>query len=120
MKLQHLIADQGSNLSAGQQQLVCVGRALLRRSQVILLDEATANVDQQTDHLIQQTIKEAFKFATTITIAHRLDTVLSSDRIMVMDDGIIAEFDTPKELLANPDSIFSCLMEQWNADQSQT
>jgi ABC-type multidrug transport system fused ATPase/permease subunit len=120
LKLQHLIADQGSNLSAGQQQLVCVGRALLRRSQVILLDEATANVDQQTDHLIQQTIKEAFKFATTITIAHRLDTVLSSDRIMVMDDGIIAEFDTPKELLANPDSIFSCLMEQWNADQSQT
>jgi ATP-binding cassette, subfamily C (CFTR/MRP), member 1 len=113
LKLKHKIADQGSNLSAGQQQLVCIGRALLRGSKIILLDEATANVDHQTDQLIQQTMKSAFSNATTITIAHRLDTVVESDRVMVLDDGIIAEFDSPETLMKNKNGAFYQLMKEW-------
>ena len=92
---------------------MCIGRALLRGSKIILLDEATANVDHQTDQLIQQTMKSAFSNATTITIAHRLDTVVESDRVMVLDDGIIAEFDSPETLMKNKNGAFYQLMKEW-------
>jgi len=114
-KLKYIVSDQGSNLSAGQQQLLCVARALLRGSKIILLDEATANVDSATDTLIQETIQSAFKDATTITIAHRLDTVMISDRILVMDDGRVSEYDTPGNLLKNKDGIFYGLVKEWNS-----
>ncbi len=119
-KLLYVISDQGSNLSAGQQQLICVARALLRGSKVILLDEATANVDSATDTLIQETIQTAFKGATTLTIAHRLDTVMVSDRILVMDDGKVSEFDTPANLLKNEHGIFYGLVEEWKSNNEDS
>ena len=78
----------------------------------MLLDEATANVDPETDALLQQTIRNEFRACTVITIAHRLGTILDSDRILVMDDGNVAEFDSPANLLAQPESKFAALVRE--------
>nr|XP_037272970.1 canalicular multispecific organic anion transporter 2-like [Rhipicephalus microplus] len=99
-------ADGGANLSVGQRQLVCLARALLRGSKIVLLDEATSQMDGDTDHLIQTTLREAFAKSTLIAIAHRLHTVLDYDRILVMDKGKVKEYDTPASLLSNPESAF--------------
>ncbi|KAH8031654.1 hypothetical protein HPB51_019668 [Rhipicephalus microplus] len=99
-------ADGGANLSVGQRQLVCLARALLRDSKILLLDEATSQMDGDTDRLIQATLREAFAKSTLIAIAHRLHTVLDYDRILVMDEGRVREYDTPTSLLTNPDSAF--------------
>lgn len=104
--LEHKIAEGGENLSVGQRQLVCLSRALLRKTKVLILDEATAAIDIETDELIQRTIRTQFTDCTILTIAHRLNTILDSDRIIVLDKGIIAEFDTPDNLMRNEKSIF--------------
>ena len=104
--LQHQITEGGSNLSVGQRQLMCLARALLRKTKVLILDEATAAVDLETDDLVQATIREEFAECTVITIAHRLNTIMDSNRVMVLDQGKIAEFDTPDNLLANKETIF--------------
>lgn len=104
--LSHIISEGGNNLSVGQRQLVCLSRALLRKTKVLILDEATAAIDIETDELIQKTIRTQFNDCTILTIAHRLNTILDSNRIIVLDKGIIAEFDTPEMLLQNEDSIF--------------
>nr|CAI5820823.1 unnamed protein product [Callosobruchus analis] len=93
------VTEGGDNLSVGQRQLICLGRALLRRTKVLILDEATAAVDLETDDLIQRTIRIAFKDCTILTIAHRLNTIIDSDKILVLDQGRIAEYDTPQSLL---------------------
>lgn len=90
----------------GQRQLVCLARALLRKTKILILDEATAAVDLETDDLIQKTIKTAFADCTILTIAHRLNTIIDSNRILVLDKGEVAEFDSPDNLLADDKSIF--------------
>ena len=89
--LQHEISEGGENLSQGQRQLVCIARALLRKSKIIILDEATSSVDAETDALIQETIRTNFAHATVLTIAHRLETIVDADRIMLLADGKLAE-----------------------------
>ncbi|XP_018568582.1 multidrug resistance-associated protein 1-like [Anoplophora glabripennis] len=102
---QHM-SEGGDNLSVGQRQLICLARALLRKTKVLILDEATAAVDLETDDLIQTTIRTEFKNSTVLTIAHRLNTIMDSDRVIVLDKGEIVEFDTPANLLENPETIF--------------
>ncbi|CAG2109121.1 unnamed protein product [Medioppia subpectinata] len=97
--LSHEISESGDNLSAGQRQLVCLARALLRDTKILVLDEATAACDLQTDSLIQTTIAEQFSDCTVLTIAHRLNTVLDYNKIIVLDNGMIVEMDSPKKLL---------------------
>ena len=93
------IASGGSNLSQGQKQLLCLARAILSRPKVLLLDEATSAVDMATDILIQRSIREEFHNTTLLVIAHRLSTVADFDRILVLKDGVNAEFGSPRELL---------------------
>lgn len=106
------IASGGSNLSHGQKQLLCLARAILSRPKVLLLDEATSAVDMSTDLLIQRSIRDEFTNTTLLVIAHRLSTVADFDRILVMKDGIAAEFGTPKELLAKEDGLFKSMVAQ--------
>uniref|UniRef100_A0A915DLA1 Uncharacterized protein n=1 Tax=Ditylenchus dipsaci TaxID=166011 RepID=A0A915DLA1_9BILA len=110
-KLLHDISESGNNLSIGQRQLVCLARALLRvrTTKVLVLDEATAAIDPETDRLIQLSIRENFNSCTILTIAHRLNTVLDYDKILVMDAGKVVEYDTPNNLLSNPNSLFTSL-----------
>jgi len=108
--LQFGISERGENLSIGQQQLLCIGRALLKDSKIVVLDEATANVDTATDELIQVTIKETFVDKTVLIIAHRMNTIMHCDKIAVMDAGQVAEFDSPSELLAQSSSFFASLV----------
>lgn len=93
------VSEGGQNFSLGQRQLICLARAILRRNRVLVLDEATANVDPETDLFIQKTIRDLFKDCTVITIAHRLNTIMDSDRVLVLDAGQVREFDEPHILL---------------------
>uniref|UniRef100_A0A8C3B5A1 Multidrug resistance-associated protein 1-like n=1 Tax=Cairina moschata TaxID=8855 RepID=A0A8C3B5A1_CAIMO len=98
-KLLHEISEGGENLSVGQRQLVCLARVLLRKAKILVLDEATASVDMETDNLVQSTIKREFYNCTILTVAHRLHTVMDSERVLVLDAGRILEYDTPNNLL---------------------
>ncbi|GFS09919.1 multidrug resistance-associated protein 1 [Elysia marginata] len=104
--LDHMCGEGGENLSVGQRQLVCLARALLHKTKILVLDEATAAVDMETDELIQETIRTEFSDCTILTIAHRLNTVMDYDRILVLDHGEVREFDSPAALLANPAGLF--------------
>jgi len=104
--LDTVIEDEGGNLSIGQRSLVSLARALVKDAKVIILDEATASVDYETDRNIQDTIAYEFEDRTILCIAHRLRTIISYDRICVLDAGQIAEFDTPINLYNHPDGIF--------------
>ncbi|XP_054155033.1 multidrug resistance-associated protein 1-like [Oppia nitens] len=108
-KLDSPVSESGDNLSVGQRQLVCLARALLRHTSVLILDEATAAVDVETDALIQRTIRQEFSTCTVLTIAHRINTIMDSDRVLVFNDGRVAEFAEPDVLLANKSTIFYTL-----------
>uniref|UniRef100_A0A096MH05 ATP-binding cassette sub-family C member 5 n=1 Tax=Poecilia formosa TaxID=48698 RepID=A0A096MH05_POEFO len=112
------VTENGENFSVGERQLLCVARALLRNSKILILDEATAAIDTETDRLIQETIRTAFNSCTTLIIAHRLNTVLSCNRVMVLDSGQILEFDSPAALLANENSRFRAMIEASESSQS--
>uniref|UniRef100_A0A8D8XGU9 ABC-type glutathione-S-conjugate transporter n=2 Tax=Cacopsylla melanoneura TaxID=428564 RepID=A0A8D8XGU9_9HEMI len=105
-RLQHEVSEGGENLSVGQRQLICLARALLRKTKILILDEATAAVDLETDDLIQSTIRTEFSHCTVLTIAHRLNTILDSDRVLVLDKGLVVEFEAPGTLLKNKASVF--------------
>ncbi|XP_011138357.1 multidrug resistance-associated protein 7 isoform X2 [Harpegnathos saltator] len=112
-----VLDEGGGNLSAGQRQLFCLVRAVLHNAKIVCIDEATANVDQETDKFIQATIKSSFQSATVITIAHRIRTIMHCDRVLVMGDGQVLEFDEPNLLIQNADSYFYHLASQEFSDQ---
>ncbi|XP_019356117.1 ATP-binding cassette sub-family C member 10 isoform X1 [Alligator mississippiensis] len=104
------LGERGKSLSVGQRQLVCLARALLTQAKVLCIDEATASVDQKTDQILQQTIRQRFTDKTVLTIAHRLNTILDSDRVLVMHAGKVAELDSPDVLSKREDSLFQRLL----------
>ncbi|KAF9207493.1 hypothetical protein BGZ49_000308 [Haplosporangium sp. Z 27] len=106
------VTQNGDNFSVGQRSLICLARALLRKTKILILDEATAAVDVQTDELIQKTIREEFKDRTILTIAHRIKTIMDSDKILVLDKGRVEEFESPQILLQRPESLFFKLAQQ--------
>lgn len=109
------VLDSGENWSMGQRQLFCLGRALLNRNKILMLDEATASVDTQTDAIMQRTIRTEFADATVISIAHRLVTVMDSDKVLVLESGYVREFETPAKLLDDPSSLFAALVRESRA-----
>lgn len=115
VSLDDVVTENGANFSVGQRQLLCIARALVGRSRVILMDEATAAVDVETDALIQQTIRQECRHATVLTIAHRLNTILDSDKVLVLEQGEVAEYDAPSALLAKgaEQSLFAQLVQHW-------
>ncbi|KAJ2863548.1 hypothetical protein GGH94_003542, partial [Coemansia aciculifera] len=110
-RLEFVVTQGGENFSVGQRQLICLARALLKRAKILVLDEATAAIDPESDAIIQDSIRKEFKDCTVLTIAHRLNTIIDSDRILVLDQGQVAEFDTPKTLLAKKNGLFKRLWE---------
>jgi len=106
---QEVVAGGSCRLSQGQGQLICVARALLKGCRILLLDEATSSIDRATDAVVQEVIRSAFAHCTVLTIAHRIDTIMDSDKVLVMDGGRMAEFAPPLSLLARPGSLFSRL-----------
>ncbi|KAJ3234486.1 hypothetical protein HDU81_001373 [Chytriomyces hyalinus] len=117
-KLDAAVAEGGSNLSVGQRQLLCLGRAMLVKSKVLLIDEATASVDMETDSYIQKVLREDFAECTVLCIAHRLNTLMDYDQILVLDAGRLAEYDTPHNLATNPASLFSALIDETGASNA--
>ncbi|KAM7471981.1 hypothetical protein LguiA_010164 [Lonicera macranthoides] len=113
-KLEYTVVENGENWSVGQRQLFCLGRALLKKSSILVLDEATASVDSATDGVIQNIISHEFKDRTIVTIAHRIHTVIDSDLVLVLSEGRIAEYDTPARLLEREDSFFSKLIKEYS------
>lgn len=114
--LSTLIDDSGTTYSSGQKQLICLARAAIARCKLLVLDEATANMDAQTDKMLHGVIAEIFPECTTLSIAHRLHSILNCDRVLVLDNGKIVEFDKPKILISQKDSIFRAMCEETKMD----
>ncbi|CAM8976320.1 unnamed protein product [Rhodiola kirilowii] len=112
-RLDSVVVENGENWSVGQRQLFCLGRALLKKSSILVLDEATASVDSATDGLIQMVINQEFRNRTVVTIAHRIHTVIDSDLVLVLSDGRIAEYDSPAKLLERDETFFSKLIKEY-------
>ncbi|KAK7333412.1 hypothetical protein VNO80_30182 [Phaseolus coccineus] len=112
-KLDSIVTENGENWSMDQRQLVCLGRVLLKKSKILVLDEATASVDTATDNIIQQTVKHHFAECTVLTIAHRITSIIDSDMVLFLNQGLIEEYDSPKKLLKNKSSSLSLLVEEY-------
>lgn len=113
-KLEYPVVEGGENWSVGQRQLFCLGRALLKKSSILVLDEATASIDSATDGILQKIITHEFKQRSIVTIAHRIHTVIDSDLVLVLSDGRIAEYDSPARLLERENSFFSRLIKEYS------
>jgi ABC-type multidrug transport system fused ATPase/permease subunit len=107
------VSAGGNNFSVGQRQLIVIARAMLTGASIVIMDEATASVDADTDARIQRVFRSEFNNATCITVAHRLNTIMDSDFVLVMDDGQAAEFDKPSLLLSKENGIFKSLVDAW-------
>ncbi|CAK8565711.1 unnamed protein product [Lathyrus sativus] len=112
-KLDSTVTENGENWSMGQRQLVCLGRVLLKKSKILVLDEATASVDMAMDNIIQQTVKQHFSDCTVITIAHRITSILDSDMVLFLSEGLIEEYDSPKKLLKDKSSSLAQLVAEY-------
>ncbi|KDO62253.1 hypothetical protein CISIN_1g000452mg [Citrus sinensis] len=119
-KLDSKVTENGENWSMGQRQLVCLGRVLLKRRKILMLDEATASVDTATDNLIQQSLRQHFSDCTVITIAHRITSVIDSDMVLLLSHGLIEEYDSPRKLLENKSSSFSQLVAEYTQRSSSS
>jgi ABC-type multidrug transport system fused ATPase/permease subunit len=120
LKLDSPVIENGENWSVGQRQLVCLGRVILKRSKILVLDEATASVDTATDNLIQKTLRQQFSEATVITIAHRITSVLDSDMVLLLNNGVAVERDTPARLLEDKSSLFAKLVAEYTMRSTRT
>nr|CAB3501191.1 unnamed protein product [Digitaria exilis] len=120
LKLDSPVIENGENWSVGQRQLVCLGRVILKRSKILVLDEATASLDTATDNLIQKTLRQQFSETTVITIAHRITSVLDSDMVLLLDNGMAVEHDTPTKLLEDKSSLFSKLVSEYTMRSMHT
>ncbi|KAL3697299.1 hypothetical protein R1sor_011375 [Riccia sorocarpa] len=114
-KLDSTVLANGENWSLGQRQLFCLGRVLLKHSRILVLDEATASVDSQTDAVMQKVIRKEFESSTVVSIAHRIPTVMDADRVLVLDAGRVKEYGSPSSLLDDPNSGFSGLVHEYSA-----
>ncbi|TMW67880.1 hypothetical protein Poli38472_007552 [Pythium oligandrum] len=111
-KLECMVEENGENFSVGECQMLCMSRALLRESRIVIFDEATAGIDHDADQKLQRVIREAFVGSTVLTIAHRLDTILDADRILVLDGGDVVSFASPSELVSARSGHFYELMRE--------
>ena len=118
-KLDSPVSENGENLSVGQRQLMCLCRAILLKPKILIMDEATASVDLDADKLIQISIKTHFAGTTVLSIAHRLNTVADFDRVVVLQNGELVEFDSPHSLLSDPKSLFSMLADATGSSNSK-
>ncbi|EMS13862.1 ATP-binding cassette, sub-family C protein [Entamoeba histolytica HM-3:IMSS] len=111
-ELDYIVTENGENFSLGERQMICMARALLKGAKILIMDEATASIDIQTDIMIQEMVRKNFKECTTLTIAHRLHSIMDSNRVMVFDDGHLMEMDTPINLIEQETTIFNNLVQQ--------
>ena len=111
-KLSEMVAEGGDNFSAGQRQLICIARAILRKPKILVMDEATASIDRETDAFIQTMIRTKFADCTVLTIAHRLHTIIDSTKILVMEKGKVGEYDSAEMLLGKSEGLFKGLWER--------
>lgn len=115
--LESQVADGGMNFSVGERQLLCLARAMLQKSKILVLDEPTANVDGRTDKLLQEAVKKSFRGATIISVAHRLDTIIENDLILVLGNGKVLEFGSPSDLISQ-DGHFTSMVDDTGIEMS--
>ena len=117
--LNTVVLDGGSNFSAGERQLICLARATLENPRVLILDEATASVDGETDAMIQKMIRETFRATTILCVAHRLQTIIDFDKVLVVDDGRIGEAGSPHDLLLKGTGHFAKLVDSTGKESAK-
>lgn len=117
--LAYQCAEGGQNFSVGQMQLLCIARTLLHNPGLVMMDEATANVDVASDEIIQRSIRTHFHGATVLTIAHRISTIADADKVAVFEQGLLREFDAPTELATRPDGLFRAFLSEAQCELPQ-
>ena len=112
--LKYKVSEGGLNLSVGERQLICIARAIMRKSKIIIMDEATSSIDYKTESLIQKSLEKSLKDSTVITIAHRIKTIINYDRIIVLQSGELIEQGSPRQLINSKKGTFYELYMQSN------